>query len=442
MRNNIQVKFPLYSNKDKDIHSLIFSKDQEKAIEEVKEKVKKGEYKLKEMDCLCGNKDTSTIVIERDRYGFDFPNVLCLRCGIVRAQYMFDEESLVEFYKNEYRRIYVWKDVSNEENIEELFQKQQKRGKEYIEKLKEVDIDLSNIKKVCEVGSASGGILVPFKDMGKEIVGCDFEEDYLDYGRKNGLDLRFGDIENVNVDDDSQDLIILSHVLEHLLHPIRELNTIIGKLREGGYLLVEVPSILNLYTNPLLYFQNAHVYNFAQKNLEVLFKKMGLDIIYSDELCLFIVSKPKKWIPVRENIKIYSKGLKNQTKLVEEELKNKYLKWEICNEVIKEKSNVEKMLKEKEEFLTEIIQQKVTLMEENKELKKKVSVLDRDLGITRNQNDSIKKSFKVVVEENRRLEKRVNVLQSGKWYLFGKKLRQYKIYNYLSKIINTFKKSS
>jgi galactokinase len=62
--------------------------------------------------------------------------------------------------------------------------------------------------------------------------------------------------------------------------------------------------------------------------------------------------------------------------------------------------------------------------------------------IVSNQNDSIKKSFKVVVEENRRLEKRVNVLQSGKWYLFGKKLRQYKVYNYLGKIINTFKKSS
>jgi glycosyltransferase involved in cell wall biosynthesis len=62
--------------------------------------------------------------------------------------------------------------------------------------------------------------------------------------------------------------------------------------------------------------------------------------------------------------------------------------------------------------------------------------------VVANQNDSIKKSLKVVVEENRKLEKRVNVLQSGKWYLFGKTLRQYKVYNYLRKIFNSFKKSS
>jgi 2-polyprenyl-3-methyl-5-hydroxy-6-metoxy-1,4-benzoquinol methylase len=456
MKNNIQVKFPLYSNRDDDIRSLIFSKRQQETIREVKEKIRKGKYKLEEIDCLCGNKDTSNIVIGRDRYGFDFPNVLCPHCGIVRAQYMFDQESLEEFYKREYRRIYVWRDVSEEEDIKELFRKQKKRGEEYLEKFKELNIDLSRIKNVCEVGSASGGILLPFQDINKDVVGCDFEQDYLDYGKERGLDLRFGDIKSINIDDNSQDLVILSHVLEHLIYPIKELNTIIGKIKTEGYLLVEVPSVLNVYANPLSYFQNAHVYNFAQKNLEALFKQMGLDIIYSDELCLFIVSKPKKWTPIREDIEIYNKGLKNQANLVEEELKSKYLKWEICNKVVRDKSSLEKKLEEKERVLTETEQQKGTLLEEkrrlennlagiaedNEELKKKISSLDRDLAITRNQNDSIKKSLKVVVEENRNLEKRVNVLQSGKWYLFGKTLRQYKVYNYLRKIFNSFKKSS
>jgi SAM-dependent methyltransferase len=451
MKKNIQVKFPLYSNKDENIKALVFSKDQEQAIQKVKEKIKTKEYKLEEIDCLCGNTDTSCVVTERDRYGFNFPNILCPKCGIVRAQYMFDQESLVEFYKNEYRQIYIWRNVSDGEDIRELFRKQQKRGNRYIAKLEGNKINLSSINKVCEVGSACGGILLPFKNIGKKVVGCDFERDYLDHGRKKGLDLRFGDIDSVKISDSSQDIIILSHVLEHLLNPIGELNTIVEKLKKGGYLLVEVPSVLNLYTNPLSYFQNAHVYNFAKKNLEVLFRKMGLDVIYSDELSFFILSKPSNWKPIQKTVQIYDSSLKNQAKIVEKELKGKYLKWEICNKVVREKNKLEENIEVKEETLIDLQRQKETLVKENKELKnavtqikqenkeliKRVSILDRDLSIIEHQNQSIKKAMGVLRSEKIRFKSRVSELQNSNWYKLVKRLRKSKVYMFFRRMFLT-----
>jgi Uncharacterized protein conserved in bacteria len=135
--------------------------------------------------------------------------------------------------------------------------------------------------------------LLPFKEDGKAVIGYDFNSAWLEFGRSKGLDLRMGDFYQL-AEDASCDLVILSHVIEHFLSPVEEMRRILAKVRPGKYLIMEVPGIFNIeeaYGNPILYFQNAHVYNFYERYLRVFFSKLGLEVLYGDEHCTFICKK-------------------------------------------------------------------------------------------------------------------------------------------------------
>jgi hypothetical protein len=72
------------------------------------------------------------------------------------------------------------------------------------------------------------------------------------------------------------------------------------KKKKGKYLLIEVPGIFSIpedyyYFNPILYFQNAHVYNYYHYYLANMFQQLGLEIIYGDERCTFICKKKENW---------------------------------------------------------------------------------------------------------------------------------------------------
>lgn len=298
-------KFPLYTNDGKWTWPL--SHKQKIALSSLKEDITNGSLKLVENHCLCGNdKEQDDIVIsEKDRYGLPIPQVLCKKCGLIRSKHVFDNESNELFYKNSYRNIYTTGSPTYF-----FFFNQIKHGETFADILDKQGV-LTDIEKVTEIGCGAGGILLPFKKKKKQVKGFDFNKDYLKFGSNYKLDLIFGDYSS-QLEDNSCDLIILSHVLEHFLNPISEIYNISKKIKLGKYLLVEIPSILNIgtaYRNPILYFQNAHVYNFYQDYLKIFFESLGFEIIYSDELCIFICQKTKE---VQKPQYIYSEMLKSK----------------------------------------------------------------------------------------------------------------------------------
>ncbi|MDR1021813.1 MAG: class I SAM-dependent methyltransferase, partial [Prevotellaceae bacterium] len=171
-------------------------------------------------------------------------------------------------------------------------------------------IDLSKLENIVEIGCGAGGILVPFKEIGKTVSGCDFDKDYLEYGKQKGLNLIYGSSDQIQ--NNSADLVILSHVMEHLLHPIDEMKAIIGKIKPEKYILVEVPGIFriaNAYFNPILYFLNAHYYYYYYYYLRVFFTQLGLKVLYGDEQCTVICQKPKDWNSEKTPSIIYDDSL-------------------------------------------------------------------------------------------------------------------------------------
>jgi len=286
------MKFPIYLNDGKSLCPL--NNFQINAIRVVFDKIDSGEYKLVVNHCLCLNEspDRDVVISEKDRYGFPVPSLLCSKCGIIRSGVVFDSFSNDAFYKNEYRSIYVGAKIPPAN----FFEDQAVRGRDLFIFWKAFlpEVKLEN---VFEVGCGAGGILKAFAESGIKCSGNDYDVQYLDYGRSKGFDLYCGSYSDI-LTDASVDLIILSHVMEHFLDPVNELQKLIRKIRPGGYLLVEVPGILYIdksYYNPILYLQNAHVFSYYYDHLRIFFMQLGLEVVTGNERCTFILKKPFNW---------------------------------------------------------------------------------------------------------------------------------------------------
>ena len=291
-------------NKFNGIPSVNLNTIQKKALQEFVLKVEAGELKFIENDCLCGNKDRSfdVLVAEQDRYGIFCENILCKKCSLIRQKHILDDRSTYVFYSQYYRSIYG----GNPTSSDVFFKNQVNMGLVFIEFLSK-EINLKEVNTVFELGCGAGGILFPFNELNKQASGCDFGEEYLQYGINKGLQLYPGGLDKQKTPPNSQDLLILSHVVEHFNEPVKELNQLIDVVKEGGYLLIEVPSSLSLaknYVNPILYFQNAHISNFNKKFLNLFFTHLGLEVIKGNERCTFILKKPFGWEPNTEAFQV------------------------------------------------------------------------------------------------------------------------------------------
>ena len=308
-------KFPLYKNDGKP--KVTLTKYQEKSIKEFLSKISSGIYHFQDNPCMCGSHD-DIVVTEKDRYGIPLNYVLCTHCGLIRLAQTLDDESTSLFYRDDYSSIYRDSDTPTEQ----FFISQTNGRGQYFHQITEKFIGLQKIKTIFEAGCGAGGNLYAFHNDNIKLSGCDFGEKYLQYGISKGLSLYSGEPEITKTPPNSQDLIILSHVLEHLNHPVEYVNNLIEMITPEGYLLIQVPGMLdvkNQYGSPSRYFQNAHVWNFYGDYLKVFFMKLGLNVIYGDEVCTFLLQKPSSW-KKKENIVVYSDELSDNIEKIAEYL--------------------------------------------------------------------------------------------------------------------------
>src|SRR5687768_6730072 len=71
-------------------------------IEEVKARLRSGEYKLERSPCPCGERE-GAVISEVERYGLPLTSVVCTACGTVRFDPYLDGPSLEDFYKRFYQ---------------------------------------------------------------------------------------------------------------------------------------------------------------------------------------------------------------------------------------------------------------------------------------------------------------------------------------------------
>ena len=257
------------------------SKNQVNEINHLKVKIKKGDYVYEEVVCeVCENKET-TIISKYDRYGLPYESNLCKTCGLIYTSPRFDQTSYMKFYDSQYRKIYTSFPIKSTK--EDFFNQQIIRGKKVLDFIVKNNPN-KKIGSVLDEGCGMGGLLVPFKEKKIYIYGVDYGSDYVEYGKSKNLNLGIGGIKDVNK---KFDVIIYSHVFEHILDLESELSEIKKRLNENGVLYIEVPGVLNLnnnYRNDLnRYFQNSHTYNFSLITLKNVLNSNGFELINGNE---------------------------------------------------------------------------------------------------------------------------------------------------------------
>jgi 2-polyprenyl-3-methyl-5-hydroxy-6-metoxy-1,4-benzoquinol methylase len=270
------------------------------ARSEVERKIDTGIYQFEHTNCAICGADQGELVGQKDRYGLFYATKICSSCGLVYTDPRMNEASYRQFYNEEYRKLYV----ATEKPTEDFFRKQEYKGWRIFQFLSSNMIVTGTDISVLEVGCGAGGILHFFKNKGARVMGIDLGSEYVNYGRQvYGLDLRVGSLIDVELSF-KPDLIIYSHVLEHLLDLDSELSLVRKLSKSDTVLYVEVPGIKEIHKhyemNILRYFQNAHTYHFTLETLNNLMAKNGFELICGNQFVrsAFKLRKGKQCIPI------------------------------------------------------------------------------------------------------------------------------------------------
>ncbi|HIG39561.1 MAG TPA: methyltransferase domain-containing protein [Gammaproteobacteria bacterium] len=135
---------------------------------------------------------------------------------------------------------------------------------------------------VLDIGAAKGGVLVEFQRKGyKELFGVDASEACVKSMHSYGIEACIGSLEDDGwaVDPRQFDLIILSHVLEHVFDVVAGLASARRRLTPGGTIYVEVPDA-SRYTvegfPPYYFFDPEHINHFDLDSLRLMAAHEGL----------------------------------------------------------------------------------------------------------------------------------------------------------------------
>ena len=135
-------------------------------------------------------------------------------------------------------------------------------------------------KKCLDLGCGSGYYL---RMMGEGSVGFDASTANIEYGKENGLDIRLTNIDEwQGAEDESFDVIFASHVIEHLLSPVKFIETCRKSLKKGDLFIIGVPTEYTIDRIHCGYGFNEdvrHFYAFSPENLKYLVERQGLKVI-------------------------------------------------------------------------------------------------------------------------------------------------------------------
>ncbi|HQQ82610.1 MAG TPA: class I SAM-dependent methyltransferase [Cyclobacteriaceae bacterium] len=267
-------------------------------IEKVKFKLSQGIYVYESVPCaICGSTSLE-LIAEKDRYGFLMQVSACKSCGLVQTNPRMNQSSYNQFYNTEYRAIYI----GTAKPTEAFFERQRSNLGRKIHDYLTVHGNVRDWKNkfVFEVGCGAGGILKYFQEHGAVVKGIDLGEEYLAYGRNvHHLDIQAGTLADV-VDhmEVKPDVIIYSHVMEHILDLQGQLSLLKRIMHPDTLLYIEVPGLKYLhrsYENDLmLYLQNAHVYHFTRQTLQNLLGSAGVEVLHGDDFVRSISRYPAR----------------------------------------------------------------------------------------------------------------------------------------------------
>lgn len=154
----------------------------------------------------------------------------------------------------------------------------------------EANEDFERIEKhvekgiVFDIGASSGIFLETARKRKWNVVGSEISQRCIKYAKqKFDIDLIYGYIEDLDIDEHKYELVTMIQVIEHLLTPIEDMSKIRNILKDDGYLYITTPTLAEdvelLKENHMLPY---HTINFTKETLLKFINDSGFDIIFSE----------------------------------------------------------------------------------------------------------------------------------------------------------------
>jgi SAM-dependent methyltransferase len=217
--------------------------------------------------------------------------VVCARCGVGRIDPLPSEESLSEWYKNQYRQEYKQATSPSPRHILRAAKMAKSRWLWLAQ-----HIELSRDARTLDIGASSGEFTYLMKWLGFDAMGLEPHLGYGEYARSTlGLNIAAGTLQESmsRLPAASLDLISMFHVFEHVADPLRILALVRELLRSGGYYFIEVPDATAPCAPHTMFFK-AHTLYFSRTSLLQTLVFAGFDVVADglrDDGSLFVIAR-------------------------------------------------------------------------------------------------------------------------------------------------------
>ncbi|WP_206744768.1 class I SAM-dependent methyltransferase, partial [Brachyspira hyodysenteriae] len=228
---------------------------------------------------LCGNKEVEkifTINYSNNKEINGLPNnhdiVFCDNCSLVYNDFISNEEEFIKYYSlnSSYNESYHIVHLKNDSYNNEI--------------LNSLEKHINKNSYILEEGCGSGDLLYNFYINGySNLYGIDASNAFNAIKNISNINFISGSIFNRIIEYKSKfDMIIISHVLEHLLDIDEIIKNIKYMLNDSGYLYISVPSLMEYSSNfktPFFSFSLEHISHFCEQSINNLANKYSFEIV-------------------------------------------------------------------------------------------------------------------------------------------------------------------
>lgn len=221
---------------------------------------------IKKVEVCCNNcgSTTSSLVTEGVEHEYKnttpdvFRVVKCHDCGLVYLNPRPDVSELSTIYPSEYYAYHLAEKNVENENTGSLLYKARRHV--YLSRLEKAlsACPGKDSLRVLDIGCADGRALNWYKQVRStsvETFGVDFDAKAVELATKAGHKAFLGRFEEAELPRDFFDLVVATHVIEHVADPRAFTKRAFEVLKPGGIFLIETP---NIEAADARWFKNRH----------------------------------------------------------------------------------------------------------------------------------------------------------------------------------------
>ena len=222
---------------------------------------------------LCGNTKLQRIS-ENGQFGLPCHVVICPFDGLVFLSPRWTKEDYAYFYKYEYDNFYR----NNKHDKKELY----KDAKEIYSRLNERQL-IGDVKSILDIGAGMGWGLEWFSNHLSQLnrfAAIEIAECCVENLKSIGIDVISDNVESY-WKADGFDIVIMRHVLEHTMNPIKALAMVGRNLSDDGVVYIDVPNAMSppRGVRESDFFRAVHTFYFSESTLTSMALLAGLQLV-------------------------------------------------------------------------------------------------------------------------------------------------------------------